>query len=115
MIGVLLDEDEWDKAWQVAVSHPTVLHESRWQQLLDLRQPSHPTEVIEPLQHLIEQRLVTSSDKYRYTRAIKMIRRLRDAYYATGDNSGFATYIEGLRRRHKRKTSFIAKLDRAKL
>lgn len=119
LIGVLLDEHgdehEYDEAWQVAVDHPAALPESRWQQLIDLRQPSHPAEVIEPLQRLIEQRLANSSDKYRYTKAIKMIRQLRNAHDATDDTDGFATYIEDLRHRHKRKTSFTSKLERAKL
>jgi hypothetical protein len=41
--------------------------------------------------------------------------QLRDAYRATGDTPGFRTYLNRLRDRHKRKTSFIAKLDRANL
>lgn len=44
-----------------------------------------------------------------------MLRRLRDAYRAAGDQSGFQTYLDDLRHQHKRKTSFLAKLDRAKL
>ena len=44
-----------------------------------------------------------------------MLRQLREAYQATGDTPGFGTYLDHLRDRHKRKTSFIAKLDRANL
>jgi hypothetical protein len=87
--------------------------DSRWHQLIDLRQPVHPRDVIEPWQRLIQRRLDASTDKYRYGKAIKMLQRLRDAYQATGDAAGFGTYLDHLRDRHKRKTSFIAKLDHA--
>jgi tetratricopeptide (TPR) repeat protein len=115
LIGVFLDEGELAKAWQAALDHADDLPESRWHQLLDVRQPTHPQDVIEPWQRLIQQRLDTSTDKYRYSKAIKMLRQLRDAYRASGDASGFGTYLDRLRDRHKRKTSFIAKLDRANL
>ena len=115
LIGVLLDEGELDDAWQTAVDHANGLPESRWNQLIDLRQPTHPRDVIEPWQQLIQRRLDASTDKYRYSKAIKMLRQLRDAYRATGDEPSFGTYLDHLRDRHKRKTSFIAKLDRANL
>ncbi|MDQ4039619.1 MAG: hypothetical protein M3313_15020 [Actinomycetota bacterium] len=115
LIGVLLDEGELDDAWQTAVDHTNSLPESRWNQLIDLRQPTHPRDVIEPWQQLIQRRLHASTDKYRYSKAIKMLRQLRDAYRATDDTPGFGTYLDRLRDRHKRKTSFIAKLDRANL
>jgi len=45
--------------------------------------------------------------------AIKTIRRLHDANHRTGDDAGFAAYVADLRQRHRRKTSFITKLDKA--
>ncbi|MGB6225663.1 MAG: hypothetical protein WBF76_09950 [Pseudonocardiaceae bacterium] len=71
--------------------------------------------MIEPWQQLIQRRLDASTDKYRHSKAITMLRQLRDAYRATRDTPGFGTYLDHLRDRHKRKTSFIAKLDRANL
>jgi tetratricopeptide (TPR) repeat protein len=115
LIGVLLDEGELDDAWQTAVDHANGLPESRWNQLIDMRQPTHPQDVIEPWQQLIQRQLDASTDKDRYSKAIKMLRQLRDAYRATGDTPSFATYLDRLRDRHKRKTSFIAKLDHANL
>jgi hypothetical protein len=115
LIGVFLDEGELDDAWQTAVDHADCLPESRWNQLIDLRQPTHPRDVIEPWQQLIQRRLDASTDKYRYSKVIKMLRQLRDAYQTTGDAPGFGTYLDRLRDHHKRKTSFIAKLDRANL
>jgi uncharacterized Zn finger protein len=115
LIGVLLDEGELDDAWQTAVDHANGLSESRWNQLIALRQPTHPRDVIEPSQQLIQRRLDASTDKYRYSKAITMLRQLRGAYRAAGDTPGFGTYLDRLRDRHKRKTSFIAKLDRANI
>ncbi|MGH3194269.1 MAG: hypothetical protein ACRDOL_44810 [Streptosporangiaceae bacterium] len=69
--------------------------------------------MIRPYQDLIELRLERADDKYRYPKAIKTIRRLQDAYRRAGDDAGFAAYLAGLRQRHHRKTSFIAKLDNA--
>lgn len=40
---------------------------------------------------------------------------LREAYRRSGDETGFTTYLIDLRARHKRRTSFTAKLDRAGL
>jgi hypothetical protein len=115
LIGVLLDEGELDNAWQTAADHAEDLPESRWHQLVELRQPTHPQDVIEPWQRLIQRRLDASTDKYRYGKAITMLQQLRDAYQAIGDATGFGTYRDRLRDRHKRKTSFIAKLGQANL
>ncbi|MPY80936.1 MAG: hypothetical protein GEV04_21365 [Actinophytocola sp.] len=115
LISILLDEDEPNAAWQTAVEYADAIGEHRWHELIELRQTTHPADVIEPWQTLIEQRLGTTRDKYRYGRAIKMLRRLRDAYRAVGNPDGFQTYLGELRDRHRRKTSFIAKLDRARL
>ncbi|QGK70186.1 hypothetical protein GIY23_12200 [Allosaccharopolyspora coralli] len=111
LLGVLLDEHEHAEAWQVAVAHDDVVSESRWKQLIELRQPMHPADVIEPWKRLIEQRLAMTSDKYRYRRAITMLRRLSEAYRASGNDTGFQLYLADLRHRHKRKTSLLAKLD----
>ena len=54
-----------------------------------------------------------ASDKYRYPQAIKTIGRLRDSYHRAGDEAGFTAYVADLRQRHRRKTSFITKLDKA--
>ena len=65
------------------------------------------------LRNLIELGIERTSDKYRYPKAIKALRRLRDDYQRAGDEAGFTTYLDELRQRQRRKTSFIAKLDAA--
>jgi len=60
---------------------------------------------------LIELGVERTSDKYRYPKAIKALKRLRDDYERAGDAAGFGVYLNGLRERQRRKYSFIAKLD----
>ena len=50
-----------------------------------------------------------------YDRAIQTLVDLRDLAARTGTTDGFAARLRELRARHARKTSFIQKLDRAKL
>lgn len=89
LLDVLVAEDDLDEAWRLAVSQPDQLHESHWQRLISFREHTHPGDVIEPYQRLIEQRLGMTNDKYRYNRAVKMLRSLRHAYTATGRQTDF--------------------------
>jgi len=95
------------------MANPGQVPESQWFELVEVREKSHPADVIRPYQDLIEIGLERASDKYRYPKAIKTIRRLRDSYHRAGDEAGFTAYVADLRQRHRRKTSFIAKLDKA--
>ncbi len=95
------------------MANPGQVPESQWFQLIEVREQDHPADVIRPYQDLIEIGLERASDKYRYPKAIKTIRRLRDSYHRAGDAAGFTAYLADLRQRHHRKTSFIAKLDKA--
>jgi hypothetical protein len=113
LISVLVGENLVDEAWTAAMSNPGQVPESQWFQLIEMREQDHPTDVIRPYQDLIEIGLEKASDKYRYPKAIKTIRRLRDSYHRTGDEAGFTAYVADLRERHRRKTSFVAKLDKA--
>lgn len=95
--------------WRTPVRSP----ESQWFQLIEVREKNHPADVIRPYQDLIEIGLERASDKYRYPKAVKIIRRLRDSYHRADDEAGFTAYLADLRQRHRRKTSFITKLDKA--
>ena len=66
-----------------------------------------------PLARLIELGVEQAGDKYRYPKAIKAIKRLREDYECAGDAAGFGVYLDGLRERQRHKYSFIAKLDAA--
>ncbi len=113
LISVLVSEDLLDEAWAAAMANPGHVPESQWFQLIEVREKDHPADVIRPYQDLIEIGLERASDKYRYPKAIKTIRRLRDSCQRAGDEAGFIAYLAGLRQRHRRKTSFITKLDKA--
>ena len=113
LISVLIGEELPDEAWTTAVAAPGQVPEEQWLELIGLREPGHPADVIGPLRDLIEMGVERTSDKYRYPKAIKALKRLRDDYQRAGDEEGFTTYLDELRQRQRRKTSFIAKLDAA--
>jgi tetratricopeptide (TPR) repeat protein len=113
LISVLVREDLLDEAWAAAMANPAQVPESQWFQLIEVREKDHPADVIRPYQDLIEIGLAKASDKYRYPKAIKTIRRLRDSYHRAGDEAGFTAYLADLRQRHRRKTSFLTKLDKS--
>jgi hypothetical protein len=113
LISVLIREELLGEGWAAAVANPDQVPESQWFQLIELREKDHPADVIRPYQDLIELGLERAGDKYRYPKAIKTIRRLHDACRQAGDDAGFAAYLADLRQRHRRKTSFITKLDKA--
>jgi hypothetical protein len=113
LIGVLVREDLLDEAWAAAVSVGGQLHESQWLQLIDLREKEHPADVLGPLADLIEAGVERTNDKYRYPKAVKALKRLRENYERAGDAAEFDVYLAALRERQRRKTSFIAKLDAA--
>lgn len=113
LITVLVRDDLLDEAWTTAVASPGQVSEAQWHDLIGLREKDHPVDVIRPFQNLIELGLERASDKYRYPKAIKALKRLREDYLRTGDEAGFVAYLDDLRQRQRRKTSFIARLDAA--
>jgi hypothetical protein len=113
LISVLVREDLHDEAWATAVASPGQVPEAQWHDLIGLREKDHPADVIRPSQDLIELGVERTSDKYRYPKAIKALKHLREDYLQVGDEAGFAAYLDDLRQRHRRKTSFIARLDAA--
>jgi uncharacterized Zn finger protein len=115
LIDVLLAEHLEDQAWQVTLDHFHQLPQHRRADLLELRQATHPDQVQEPYRQLVEEHVLDSRDKRRYQRAIILLRRLRDAHRATDDLSGFDEYLASLRVRHKRRPTFLANLDAARL
>ena len=111
LISVLLREDLAEEAWSTAAGEPDQISESQWLQLISLRESEHPADVLGPLSRLIELGVEQAGDKYRYPKAVKVLRRLREDYEHAGDAAGFGVYLAGLRERQRRKYSFIAKLD----
>lgn len=112
LISVLLHEDLADEAWSTAANRRDQVSESQWLLLIRVRESGHPADVLGPLARLIELGVEQVGDKYRYAKAVKALKRLREDYERAGD-AGFGAYLDGLRERQRRKYSFIAKLDAA--
>jgi hypothetical protein len=108
LISVLIRGELPDEAWTTAVAAPGQVPEQQWLELIGLREPGHPADVIGPLRDLIELGIERTSDKYRYPKALK---RLRDDYQRAGGEAGFTTYLDELRKRQRRNASFMAKLE----
>lgn len=115
LIDVLLDQGDEDQAWQVALTHTDQLLPARWAELLELRQATHPGEVIALYRQLIEDQILDSYDKRRYQKAIKLLHQLANAHRATATTTEFTHYLADLRIRHKRRPTFLTKLDSARL
>ena len=113
LISVLIREDLPDEAWTTAVAAPGQVPEQQWLELTGLREPGHPADVTGPLRDLIELGTDRTSDKYRYPQAIKALKRLRDDCQRAGGEAGFTTYLDELRKRQRRKTSFIVRFRHA--
>ena len=64
---------------------PEQVSESQWLQLISLRESEHPADVLGPLSRLIELGVEQAGDKYRYAKAVKALRRLREDYERAGD------------------------------
>lgn len=63
---------------------PEQVSESQWLQLISLRESEHPADVLGPLSRLIELGVEQAGDKYRYAKAVKALRRLREDYERGG-------------------------------
>ncbi|MFJ1709687.1 hypothetical protein [Kitasatospora sp. NPDC088346] len=103
-----------EEAWTTAATRPHDVGPRLLGFLVEQREAAHPADVLAPYRYLIQAQLADTS-KYRYDRAVKLLRRLRSAHATADDPAGFSHYLAELRTDHQRKTSFIAKLDRAGL
>ncbi|SCG72342.1 hypothetical protein GA0070560_1622 [Micromonospora halophytica] len=104
-----------DEAWHNGLARLDELPTRQRIELLHRRQQGHPADVREPYRALVNAHLLDSHDKRRYDTAITLLRHLRDAYAATGETDQFARYLDELRGQHRRRPSFLAKLDVARL
>ncbi len=67
-VTVLLSAGRQDQGWSVARTHPEQLGEPQLVELPALRAATHPNDVIQPYQELIERHILDSRDKWRYER-----------------------------------------------
>ncbi|MEV6815280.1 hypothetical protein [Micromonospora sp. NPDC051296] len=114
LIDVLILAGRDDEAWHTGLARWDEVPARQRVELLELRRQTHPAEVREPYQALIDVQLLDSYDKRRYDKAIALLRNLREAYATTGETTQFDVYLEALRAQHRRRPTFLAKLDAAR-
>ena len=115
---ILLDEGLDDEAWRYDVEHPGALDVHTRLNLVKLRAKTRPEDVLVPYRQLIEAKIDDPRDiKWRYKRAVTMLRALRAAYRgawgAANGDAEFAAFVTELRDAHKRKTAFVKLMDEA--
>jgi hypothetical protein len=111
LVTVLLTADRQEEAWTVARTNPEQVGEPQLVELLALRAATHPRDVIQPYQELIERHILDSRDKWRYERALRLMTPLRAVHQALGDDSAWTQYVQELRDRHRIRPTFLRKLD----
>ena len=79
--------------------------------VLARRATSHPEDIIQPYEDMIEDHVFDSRDARRYRRAVAYLPALREAYTVTGRPEAFTAYLAALRRRHKMRPAFLKTLD----
>ncbi|WP_425874574.1 DUF6880 family protein [Micromonospora sp. DT62] len=114
LIDVLILAGRDNEAWHTGLARWDEVPARQRVELVELRRRTHPAEVREPYQALIDAQLLDSYDKRRYDKAITLLRNLRMAYVATGEVIRFEAYLEALRAEHRRRPTFLAKLDAAR-
>ncbi|MFY1702980.1 tetratricopeptide repeat protein [Micromonospora sp. WMMA1923] len=115
LIDALTLTGHHDEAWHTGLPHLQDLSARQRTELLQSRQRTHPADVQAPYREAIDTQLLDSYDKRRYDRAITLLGNLRDAHIATGDTAPFTAYLDQLRVEHRRRPTFLAKLDTARL
>ena len=82
--------------------------------LADRRQSSHPSEALTVYTRMVDEILV-ETDRRAYRRAVQILKQARAAAHAAGETDAFAANVARLREVHRRRPTFIATLDKAKL
>ncbi|MCX4458275.1 hypothetical protein OG585_37780 [Streptomyces sp. NBC_01340] len=113
LIACLSEVGDSDAAWQVATAHLPQLSTYTLQELIEERRTTHPADVIAPYRRLIDLYLAEGGNKYRYQYAVRHLKALRTVHRELGTEPEFTGYLASLRAEHKRKTGFIARLDKA--
>jgi hypothetical protein len=104
-----------EEAWQTAVGHLGELSKYTLQELIEERRTTHPADTITPYRRLVDLYLAETGNKYRYQYAVRHLKTLRTIHREQGTEAEFAAYLTILRDEHRRKTSFLTRLDQADL
>lgn len=115
LVDVLLSDGEPDAAWQVPGAHPDWdPGPERWLRLAEARATSAPGEALDLYLRLVDLELETTG-KAAYRRAVALLQRAARVAKAAERSDDFAQHLARLRQTHRRRPTFIATLDKARL
>jgi uncharacterized Zn finger protein len=113
VVRFLLWEGAVDEAWSAA--HQGGCSSGVWFELARHRERTHPADAIPIYQRRIEA-AVSQASRRGYEDAVRLLQPLRALHERAGAEAGdFAAFVARLRDTHRRKRSFIALMDRARL
>ncbi len=115
LVDVLLADGEPEAAWQVPGTHPDWdPGPQRWLRLAEAREASAPGDALDVYLRLADFQLETTG-KAAYVRAVAILKKAAQAARAADRQDEFAAHLAALRETHRRRPTFIAVLDNARL
>jgi len=115
LVDVLLADGEPEAAWQVPGAHPDWdPGPQRWMRLAEARETSAPGDALDVYLRLADLQLETTG-KAAYVRAVAILKKAAQAARAADRQGEFAAHLAALRETHRRRPTFIAVLDKARL
>ena len=115
LVDVLLADGEPEAAWQVPGAHPDWdPGPQRWVRLAEAREASAPGDALDVYLRLADLQLETTG-KAAYVRAVAILKKAAQAARAADRQGELAAHLASLRKAHRRRPTFIAVLDKARL
>jgi hypothetical protein len=115
LVDVLLADGEPEAAWQVPGARPDWdPGPQRWMRLAEAREASAPGDALDVYLRLADLQLETTG-KAAYVRAVAILKKAAQAARAADRQGEFAAHLAALRETHRRRPTFIAVLDKARL
>lgn len=115
LADVLLADGEPEAAWHVPEAHPDWdPGPQRWVRLAEAREASAPGDALDVYLRLADLQLETTG-KAAYVRAVAILKKAAQAARAADRQDEFAAHLAALREAHRRRPTFIAVLDKARL
>ena len=114
-VSVLLDDGDDELAWEAAGGCGSdEIDQDLLLRLADRRQLSHPAEALMVYTRAVDAILI-ETDRRAYRRAVQILKQARVAAHAAGETDAFTANVARLREVHRRRPTFIATLDKARL
>ena len=115
LVDVLLADGEPEAAWQVPGAHPDWdPGPQRWVRLAEAREASAPGDALDVYLRLADLQLETTG-KAAYVRAVAILKKAAQAARAADRQGEFAAHLATSRETHRRRPTFVAVLDKARL